>query len=85
MRTFTVVDRNMKAIAYGKEIGNNTFRVYLSQYEGGYRDFTVLSELFEATGGCALQNELFPNPIPVTQLNLFPKDDITQNEGGRDE
>ena len=75
MRTFTVVDTEHKPVAQGEEIGENTFRVYHPDFEGGHQDFTELSELYKAIGGYALQTELFPSPIPVHQLNMFPKDE----------
>ena len=70
MKTFKVLDITQKPIASGEEIGN-TYRVYMSKFEKGFRDFEELAELFEATGGYALQTELFAAPIVPCQLNLF--------------
>ena len=42
MRTFTVVDTEHKPVAHGEEIGDNIFRVYHPDFEGGYKDFTEL-------------------------------------------
>ena len=72
MRTFKVVDIEHNTVAYGEEIGENIFRVYHPDFEGGYNDFTVLRDMYKATGGYALQTELFPSPIPIQQLTLFP-------------
>lgn len=73
MKTFTVLDENKNAVASGEKINDTTYRVYLPKFLGGFRDFTELSELFEATGGYAMQDELLPKPIPTHQLTLFPE------------
>lgn len=75
MRTFTVVDTEHKPVAQGEEIGDNIFRVYHPDFEERHKDFTELSELYKATGGYALQTELFPSPIPTHQLSMFPEDE----------
>ncbi len=76
MQTFTVLDTERKPVACGEMVGD-IFRVYMPQFEGGVREFSDLAELLEATGGYALQNELFPQPISTHQLNLFAE---TENE-----
>ena len=73
MKTFTVLDEDKNAVACGEEISDKTYRVYLPEFMGGFRDFTELSEILEATGGCAIQDELLPKPIPTHQLTLFPE------------
>ena len=71
LRTFTVLDTE-----WDEERNDNTYRVYLVEFEGGQSDFIQLSEVYEAAGGCAIQIQLFPLPIPTEQLGMFPKSEI---------
>lgn len=73
MKTFTVLDEDKNTVACGEEINDTTYRVYLPKFMGGFCDFTDVSELLKATGGCAIQDELLPKPIPEHQLTLFPE------------
>lgn len=67
---FHLVDSVGKVLGEG-EIENGVYRLFSADFPNGYEEFKTLEAMFAASGGVAIQPQMFPSPARTRQLGLF--------------
>lgn len=70
---FRLVDNVGKTIGEG-EIENDVYRLFSAHFPNGYEEYKTLKAMFAASGGCAIQPQMFQTPARTRQLGLFDEE-----------